>query len=72
MEHVQGSLCFKCHKKGHASAQCKSPRTVYSKVKGKAQVANVNTSKGKEVARIEDKAQEEDRKEDEKVFLAGE
>ena len=42
-EHIEGNLCFKCHKAGHGSKNCKSERTVYSKVKKKTQVANVET-----------------------------
>ena len=48
-EHLKGGLCFKCHKKGHNSTECKGTRTVYKDVKGKAQVANVETTeKGEE------------------------
>jgi len=48
-EHLEGGLCFKCHKKGHNSTECKGTRTVYKDVKGKAQVANVKTTeKGEE------------------------
>jgi len=48
-EHLEGGLCFKCHKKGHNSTECKGTRTVYKDVKGKAQVANVETTeKGEE------------------------
>jgi len=43
-EHVDSSLCFKCHKKGHGSKECKSERTVYKEFKAKkAQVANIKT-----------------------------
>jgi hypothetical protein len=55
-EHVKQGLCFKCHKKGHNSRECKGERTIYKEFKsGRAQVANVETmDKGKEVAPIED------------------
>jgi hypothetical protein len=49
-EHVEQGLCFKCHKKGHNSRECKGECTVYKEFKaGRAQVANVETTdKGKE------------------------
>ena len=66
-EHVEGNLCFKCHKKGHASKDCCGERTVYAKFKKKkAQVTNVetqeepSTSKGKAKAQIKEVAQEEE------------
>ena len=66
-EHVEGNLCFKCHKKGHASKDCRGERTVYADFKKKkAPVTNVetqeesNTSKGKGKAQIEEVTQEED------------
>ena len=31
-EHMDGHLCFKCHKPGHGSKDCKNPRTIYSEV----------------------------------------
>ena len=40
---MDNNLCFKCHKKGHSSKECKGQRAVYSEVKGKAKVANVET-----------------------------
>jgi len=44
-EHVKGNLCFKCHKKGHASKDCKSEWTIYSEVKKKkAVVASTTTT----------------------------
>ena len=39
-EHVNGNLCFKCHKKGHSSKECKGERTIYKDVR-KALVANI-------------------------------
>jgi len=39
-EHIDGGLCFKCHKKGHSSKECKGEQTVYKDIK-KALVANV-------------------------------
>jgi len=27
-EHMDGHLCFKCHKPGHRSKDCKNPRTI--------------------------------------------
>ena len=68
-DHTEGNLCFKCHRKGHASKDCKSERMVYSKYKKKkAQVASTSTadaatsSKGKEkeVAKIEEVEDKED------------
>ena len=43
-EHVDQGLCFKCHKKGHNSKDCKGTRTVYSEVKKKTPVAEVQIS----------------------------
>ena len=40
-EHAEQNLCFKCHKKGHASKDCKGERTVYSEFKKKATVSKV-------------------------------
>jgi len=37
-EHMDGHLCFKCHKPGHGSKDCKNPRTVYSDVRKVAEV----------------------------------
>jgi len=37
-EHMDGHLCFKCHKPGHGSKDCKNPRTVYSEVRKVAEV----------------------------------
>ena len=55
-EHVNQKLCFKCHKKGHASKDCKGERTVYSKFK-KRQVAITTAEdpkgKGKQVAHVD-------------------
>jgi hypothetical protein len=62
-EHVDGNLCFKCHKKGHSSKECKGTRTVYSKYrKSQAQVSNVETKdvKGKAKAKIEEVAAKEE------------
>ena len=53
-EHVDQGLCFKCHKKGHNSKDCKGVRTVYSEVKKKAPVAEVH------VANIEEQGTESD------------
>src|SRR5713101_4155287 len=40
-EHTEGNLCFRCHKKGHASKDCKSDWVVYAEYKKKkAQVAS--------------------------------
>ena len=39
-EHVDGHLCFKCHKPRHGSKDCKNPRMVYSEVR---KVASVKT-----------------------------
>jgi len=47
-EHLDGGLCFKCHQKGHNSTNCKNTRTIYSEVKGKGQVANIETEEPKE------------------------
>jgi len=59
-EHVDGGLCFKCHKKGHGSKECKSKRTVYKEFKAKkAQVANVET-KAETTAKIEEVSEEKD------------
>jgi len=59
-EHVDGGLCFKCHKKGHGSKECKSERTVYKEFKAKkAQVANVET-KAETTAKIEEVSEEKD------------
>ena len=56
-EHVDQKLCFKCHKKGHASKDCKGERTVYSEFK-KKQVAATTTEdpkgKGKQVAHVDE------------------
>jgi len=48
---MDGHLCFKCHKPGHGSKDCKNPWTVYSEVRKVAEV------KGKE---DKDKIEEED------------
>jgi hypothetical protein len=59
-EHAKQNLCFKCHKKGHSSKDCKGERTVYSEFKKKkAQVSIVTVhdnpkGKGKEIAKIEE------------------
>jgi len=37
-EHIDGHLCFKCHKTGHGSKECKNLRTVYSEVKKVASI----------------------------------
>jgi len=59
-EHVDGGLCFKCHKKGHGLKECKSERTVYKEFKAKkAQVANVET-KAEPTAKIEEVSEEKD------------
>ena len=47
-EHVDQGLCFKCHKKGHNSKDCKGTRTVYADVKKKATVAEVDVANIKE------------------------
>src|SRR5258708_23643829 len=67
-EHTEGNLCFRCHKKGHASKDCKSDRTVYAEYKKKkAQVTSTSSdaatsSKGKEkeIAKVEEVEDEED------------
>jgi len=45
-EHMDRHLCFKCHKPGHGSKDCKNPRTVYSEVwkvaEVKAKVEEIN------------------------------
>jgi len=43
-EHVEKKLCFKCHKPGHGSKDCKNPRTVYAEVK---KVTNVEAKEEK-------------------------
>ena len=53
-EHVDQGLCFKCHKKGHNSKDCKGTRTMYSEVKKKTSVAEV------QVANIEEQGAESD------------
>jgi hypothetical protein len=59
-EHAEQNLCFKCHKKGHSSKDCKGERTVYAEYKKKkAQVSTVTThddpkGKGKEITKIEE------------------
>jgi hypothetical protein len=60
-EHAEQNLCFKCHKKGHSSKDCKGERTIYSEFKKKkAQVSVVSAhhdepkGKGKEIAKIEE------------------
>ena len=53
-EHVDQGLCFKCHKKGHNSKDCKGTRTMYSEVKKKTSVAEV------QVANIEEQDMESD------------
>ena len=50
-EHMDGHLCFKCHKPRHGSKDCKNPWTVYSKVR---KVAEVKVKEDK------DKIEEED------------
>ena len=37
-EHINRHLCFKCHKPGHGSKECKSPWTVYLEVKKVASI----------------------------------
>jgi len=37
-EHMDRHLCFKCHKPGHRSKDCKNPWTVYSEVRKVAEV----------------------------------
>ena len=37
-EHMDRHLCFKCHKPGHGSKDCKNPRTIYSEVRKVAEV----------------------------------
>jgi hypothetical protein len=63
-EHINGNLCFKCHKKGHSSKECKGTHTVYSEFKkSQAQVSNIKTkeTKSKGKAKIEEiMAKEED------------
>lgn len=39
-------LCFKCHQKDHSSKECKNPHTIYSEVKKKTSITNVE-AKGK-------------------------
>ena len=46
-EHIDGGLCFKCHKKGHSSKECKGEQTVYKDIK-KALVANIKPALEKE------------------------
>jgi hypothetical protein len=64
-EHIEKNLCFKCHKKGHSSKECKGTQTVYSKFKkSQAQVSNIKAKepkgKGKAKARIEEVVAEEE------------
>jgi hypothetical protein len=72
-EHAEQNLCFKCHKKGHSSKDCKGERTVYADFKKKkAQVSAITThddpkGKGKEIAKID----EEELYEDEEDFPKG-
>jgi hypothetical protein len=72
-EHAEQNLCFKCHKKGHSSKDCKGKRTVYTDFKKKkAQVSiiavhNDPKGKGKEIAKIE----EDELYEDEEDFPKG-
>ena len=37
-EHIDGHLCFKCHKPRPGSKECKNPRMVYSEVKKVASI----------------------------------
>jgi len=37
-EHIDGHLCFKCHKPGHGSKECKNPQMVYSEVRKVASI----------------------------------
>jgi hypothetical protein len=66
-EHAEQNLCFKCHKKGHSSKDCKGERTVYTEFKKKkAQVSVVSAhdepkGKGKEVTKIEEDELYEDK-----------
>ena len=50
-EHMDGHLCFKCHKPGHRSKDCKNPWTIYSEVQ---KVTEVKVKEDK------DKIEEED------------
>ena len=68
-EHTEGNLCFQCHRKCHASKDCKLDQVVYAEYKKKkAQVASTSTanaatsSKGKEreIAKIEEIEDEEE------------
>jgi hypothetical protein len=68
-EHVDNNLCFKCHKKGHSSKDCKGTCTIYSEFKmTRTQVSNVETkenepkTKGKARARIKEVATKEENK----------
>ena len=47
-EHMDNNLCFKCHKKGHSSKECKGQCAIYSEVKAKTKIAKVNTKEKKE------------------------
>jgi hypothetical protein len=66
-EHTKQNLCFKCHKKGHSSKDCKGKRTIYAEFKKKkAQVSaiaihNDPKGKGKEIAKIEEDELYEDK-----------
>ena len=51
-EHMDKKLCFKCHQKDHLSRECKNPHTVYSEVKKKTSVTNIEAKgKGKDKAK---------------------
>jgi len=50
-EHMDRHLCFKCHKPGHRSKDCKSPQTIYSEVQ---KVTEVKVKEDKDKIKEED------------------
>jgi hypothetical protein len=50
-EHIDGNLCFKCHKTRHTSKDCKGTHTIYSKFK-KTQVSNFKVKESKSKGKV--------------------